>query len=68
MIKCLSWQNQIISKTIASYKLTIVHIMIGLIDNLCHEITFHKHDNMNYDLMTELVIDNIKNLFKNDLI
>lgn len=45
-----------------------VHIMIGLIDNLCHEITFHKHDNMNYDLMTELVIDNIKNLFKNDLI
>ena len=42
--------------------------MIGLIDNLCHEITFHKHDNMNYDLMTELVIDNIKNLFKNDLI
>lgn len=45
-----------------------VHIMRGLIDNLCHEITFHKHDNMNYDLMTELVIDNIKNLFKNDLI
>ena len=45
-----------------------VHIMIGLIDNLCHEVTYHKHSNMNYDIMTDLVIDNIKNLFKNDLI
>ena len=43
-----------------------VHVMIGLIDNLCHEITFHKHSNMNYDIMTKIVIDNIKNLFKND--
>jgi AcrR family transcriptional regulator len=43
-----------------------VHIMMGLIDNLCHEVTYHKHDNMNYDIMTNLVIDNIKNLFKND--
>ena len=45
-----------------------VHIMIGLIDNLCHEVTYHKHNDMNYDLMTNVVIDNIKNLFKNDLI
>ena len=45
-----------------------VHIMMGLIDNLCHEVTYHKHNNMNYDIMTELVIENIKNLFKNDLI
>jgi AcrR family transcriptional regulator len=44
-----------------------VHIMMGLIDNICHEVTYHKHSNMNYDVMTELVIDNIKNLFKNDL-
>ena len=44
-----------------------VHIMLGLIDNLCHEVTYHKHDNMNYDIMTNLVIENIKNLFKNDL-
>ena len=44
-----------------------VHIMMGLIDNLCHEITYHKHSNMNYDIMTNLVIDNIKDLFKNDL-
>ena len=44
-----------------------VHIMMGLIDNLCHEIAYHKHSNMNYDVMTNLVIDNIKSLFKNDL-
>lgn len=44
-----------------------VHIMLGLMDNLCHEITFHKHKNMNYDNMTKIVIDNIKYLFKNDL-
>ncbi len=45
-----------------------VHIMIGLIDNLCHEVTYHKHSDMNYNIMEELVIDNIKNLFKNDLV
>jgi AcrR family transcriptional regulator len=45
-----------------------VHITLGLIDNLCHEIIYHKHNDMNYDIMTNLVIDNIKNLFKNDLV
>lgn len=45
-----------------------VHIMMGLIDNLCHEVTYHKHNNMNYNVMTDLVIDSIKDLFKNDLI
>lgn len=45
-----------------------VHIMIGLIDNLCHEIIYHKHNNMNYDKMRNIIIDSIKNLFKDDLI
>lgn len=45
-----------------------VHIMLGLIDNLCHEIIYHKHNNMKYDVMTNLIIDNIINLFKNDLV
>lgn len=45
-----------------------VHIMMGLIDNLCHEIIYHKHNDMDYDIMTDLVIDNIKNLFKRDLV
>ena len=41
-----------------------VHIMLGMIDNLCHEIIYHKHKNMNYEEMTEIVIDTIINLFK----
>lgn len=44
-----------------------VHIMLGLIDNLCHEVTYHKHSNMNYDIMSILVIDIIMNLFKEDV-
>lgn len=45
-----------------------LHIMIGLIDNLCHEMIYHKHKDMDYNIMTNIVIDCIKNLFKNDLI
>lgn len=41
--------------------------MMGLIDNLCHEIIYHKHSDMNYDIMTKLIIETIKELFKNDL-
>ena len=40
-----------------------VHIMINLIDDLCHEIIYHKHDDMNYDIMKNLVVDTIINLF-----
>lgn len=36
-----------------------VHIIIGMIDNLCHEIVYHKHQNINYDIMIDLVINNI---------
>ena len=42
--------------------------MMGLIDNLCHEVIYHKRSEMNYDIMTDLVIETIKNLFKNDLV
>ncbi len=44
-----------------------VHVMIGLIDNLCHEKIYHKHSSMNYDIMTNIVIENIGHLFKEDL-
>lgn len=44
-----------------------VHIMIGLIDNLCHEIIYHKHEEIDYDNMKKLVIQTINNIFKNDL-
>ena len=45
-----------------------VHIMMGLIDNLCHEVTYHKHSDMNYEVMEDLIINSIKNLFKSDLV
>lgn len=45
-----------------------VHIMIGLIDNLCHEVIYHKHSDMDYNVMTKIVVDNVKNLFRSDLV
>ena len=39
-----------------------VHIIIGIIDNLSHEIIYHKHDGLDYDKMKTLVINNIVNL------
>ena len=39
-----------------------VHISIGLIDNLFQEIVYHKHSNMDYDKMIEIVINTIIDL------
>ena len=41
-----------------------VHISINLIDDLCHEIVYHKHKCMNYDVMIDLVVDTIVGLIK----
>ena len=38
------------------------HIAIGLIDNLCHEIVYHKHSELNYNVMTDICIETIVNL------
>jgi AcrR family transcriptional regulator len=38
-----------------------VHIAVGLIDNLCHEIVYHKHENIDYNLMKDEVINIIVN-------
>ena len=39
-----------------------VHIAINLIDDLCHEIVYHKHNSMDYDVMIDVVVECIKNL------
>jgi len=39
-----------------------VHLMIHLIDDLCHEIIYHKHKGMNYDVMTDIVIETVVHL------
>lgn len=41
-----------------------VHIIIGMIDNLCHEVVYHKHNELDYNAMTDLVIKNITNMLK----
>ena len=40
------------------------HIIIGLIDNICHEIVYHKHKDINYDTMTDIVVDEIVHILK----
>ena len=42
-----------------------VHVVIGLIDNLCHEIVYHKHKELNYEVMTDIVVGNIVNILTN---
>ncbi len=36
-----------------------VHIIIGIVENYCHEIVYHKHDSINYDVMKDEVISTI---------
>ena len=42
------------------------HICIGLIDNLCHEIVYHKHSELNYDIMTDMCINTIIYILNRD--
>ena len=42
------------------------HIIVGLIDNLCHEIIFHKHNELEYENMTNIIVKNIEYIIKND--
>ncbi|MBQ2938683.1 MAG: TetR/AcrR family transcriptional regulator [Clostridia bacterium] len=41
-----------------------IHIIIGIIENLCHEIVYHKHDKINYDIMKNEVIEIVVRLLK----
>ena len=43
-----------------------VHIIMGLMDNLCHEIVYHKHNSINYENMKKEVINIIVNTLKKD--
>ena len=40
------------------------HLIVSMIDNLCHEIVYHKHTNMDYDAMKSIVVKSIINLLK----
>lgn len=41
-----------------------VHIVVGLIDNLCHEIVYHKHEDIDYVVMKNEIINLIIDILK----
>lgn len=41
-----------------------IHISYNLIDNYCHEVIYHKHDNLDYKIMKENVIKMILSILK----
>lgn len=41
-----------------------IHIAIGIIENLCHELVYHKHKNLNYNIMQDEVVKIITNILK----
>ena len=43
-----------------------IHIIIGLVDNFCHEVVYHGHDSMDYKIMKGEIIDVILYLIKKE--
>ena len=41
-----------------------VHIIIGIVENYCHEIVYHHHDKVNYNVMKDEVIKIIISILK----
>ena len=41
-----------------------IHIVIGIIENLCHEVVYHKHNKIDYEAMEDEVIKIIVHLLK----
>ena len=41
-----------------------IHIAVGLIENLCHEVVYHKHHKIDYEIMEDEVIKIVVNLLK----
>ena len=39
-----------------------VHIVIGIIDNYCHEVVYHKHEKLDYNAMKEEILNIIINV------
>ena len=39
-----------------------VHILVNLIDNYCHEVVYHKHEELNYEIMKQEIIKIAKSM------
>ena len=59
LLKILEYNNINIKNPIEK-----IHIIIGVVENLCHEIVYHKHKKINYEIMENEVINLIMLLSK----
>ncbi len=41
-----------------------IHIAVGIIENFCHEVVYHKHHKIDYEIMEKEVIKMVANLLK----
>lgn len=41
------------------------HLIIDIIENLSHEIMYHKHEYLNYDIMTDVAVNAIVDMLSN---
>lgn len=41
-----------------------VHLIIGIIDNYCHEVVYHQHKDLDYNVMKDEVINTIVDILK----
>jgi len=39
-----------------------IHLMMHLIEDLCHELVYHKHSEINYDIMKSITIETVINI------
>ena len=44
-----------------------IHIVYGLVENYCHEVVYHHHADLNYEVMRSEVIKIIKSIFEESL-
>lgn len=54
-------ENNIFSENLSEK----VHIIIGIVENYCHEVVYHHHKTMNYNVMKKEVIKIIANILTN---
>ena len=41
-----------------------IHIILNLVDQLCHEMAYHKHKEINYEVMKDEVVKLILSILK----
>lgn len=60
IVKALEYNNYKIQNVTEK-----VHIIIGLVDNFCHEVVYHNHKDMNYNIMKNEIIKAIVFILNN---